>query len=102
MEESLTDIIRTRLDHKQIADVEELLYSLITTVENIEELVNETDILRPDHIRALIAEQLKEYTGELETCHFQTHAATLETPGEWCEEYAVVGSLYCTKHDPED
>lgn len=31
-------------------------------------------------------------------CEYQTYAATLETPAEYCEEDAVEGEEYCPGH----
>lgn len=99
MEESRTDIIRGKLDHKQIEDVEELMYDLITALEKIEELATETDIIRPEHLLAIMDENLKDHLKEPKTCQHQTYRQTLEEQAEYCEEFAIAGSDYCKRHD---
>lgn len=98
------DIIREKLDGGQFTDLEELASGLLAALEGIETRAShakagEGTPISWQGLLSNIAYWTDEFASPVQTCAYETYAATLETPAEGCEEDAVEGSEYCKEHE---
>lgn len=91
------DNLRTKLDHK-LVDEEEVLYALIATLEALDDLAAGNTVVSVEAVEEVLLDNLDGYVDEPETCAHETYRATLETPAEGCENYAMQDSDYCSEH----
>lgn len=91
--------IREKLEVDQIEDKEELIYDLLATLEAIQLRSRQGGgVITDAELEDEAHRWLKSYKGEVLTCMQQTSYVSLEGPAEWCEEYAMAGSMYCKTH----
>lgn len=91
--------IREKLEVDQIEDKEELISDLLATLEAIRLRARQGGgVITDAELEDETHRWLKSYKGEALTCGQQTCYDSLEEPAEWCEEYAMAGSLYCKTH----
>lgn len=90
--------LKTRLDN-DVVDQDELLTALIETVEALADRMDGETSLSVESIEVVLTDCLEDYLTEPMTCEFQIYRATLESPAEYCENYAAQGSEFCKDHN---